>query len=85
MKILLDACVWGGAATVLRSAGHDVDWVGDWSAGPPAGYAGALKADRAHRPHPVHGEPIDVIDSAAISEVYGSFDAFSSMLRCPPA
>ena len=34
MKVLLDACVWGGAISVLRSAGHDVEWVGDWSADP---------------------------------------------------
>ena len=34
MKVLLDACVWGGAMSVLRSAGHDVEWVGDWSADP---------------------------------------------------
>ncbi len=34
MKVLLDACVWGGAASVLRSAGHEVDRVGDWSADP---------------------------------------------------
>ena len=34
MRVLLDACVWGGAASMLRSAGHDVDWVGDWSADP---------------------------------------------------
>ena len=32
--MLLDACVWGGAASVLRSEGHAVDWVGDWSADP---------------------------------------------------
>ena len=31
MRVLLDACVWGGAAAVLRAAGHDVEWVGDWS------------------------------------------------------
>ena len=34
MRVLLDACVWGGAVSVLRSEGHDVDWVGDWSADP---------------------------------------------------
>jgi len=34
VKVLLDACVWGGAVSVLRSAGHDVDWVGHWSADP---------------------------------------------------
>ena len=34
MKVLLDTCVWGGATSVLRSAGYDVEWVGDWSADP---------------------------------------------------
>ena len=34
MRVLLDACVWGGAMSGLRSAGHDVEWVGDWSADP---------------------------------------------------
>ena len=34
MRILLDACVWGGAMQVLRSAGHDVDWVGNWTTDP---------------------------------------------------
>ena len=34
MKVLLDACVWGGATSALSSAGHDVDWVGGWSADP---------------------------------------------------
>jgi len=29
VKILLDACVWGGARTMLTSAGHDVEWIGD--------------------------------------------------------
>jgi predicted nuclease of predicted toxin-antitoxin system len=29
MKVLLDACVSGGARHELRSAGHDVVWVGD--------------------------------------------------------
>ena len=24
----------GGAIAVLRSAGHDVEWVGDWSTAP---------------------------------------------------
>ena len=28
MKILLDACVWGGASEELQSAGHDVIWDG---------------------------------------------------------
>jgi predicted nuclease of predicted toxin-antitoxin system len=30
MKLLLDACVWPGAAIELVSRGHDVVWVGDW-------------------------------------------------------
>ena len=34
MKLLLDGCVWGKAATQLRGAGHDVVWVGDWTEDP---------------------------------------------------
>lgn len=34
MKVLLDACVWGGAAVALRNAGHDVETVAAWSADP---------------------------------------------------
>ena len=34
MKVLLDACVWGGAAAVLTDAGHDIDAVIDWGADP---------------------------------------------------
>jgi predicted nuclease of predicted toxin-antitoxin system len=34
VKILLDACVWGGARSELQSAGHDVDWAGDWPEDP---------------------------------------------------
>ena len=34
MKVLLDTCVWGGAVAVLRSAGHDAKWVGDWPTDP---------------------------------------------------
>ena len=34
MKVLLDTCVWGGAVTELRRAGHDVIWVGDWPEDP---------------------------------------------------
>jgi hypothetical protein len=33
MKVLLDTCVWGGAAAELRAVGHDVVWAGDWDAG----------------------------------------------------
>jgi predicted nuclease of predicted toxin-antitoxin system len=29
MKILLDTCVWGGAAATLTAAGHDVRWMGE--------------------------------------------------------
>ncbi len=34
MKLLLDTCVWGGAVTILSSAGHDVVWTGDWDDDP---------------------------------------------------
>ena len=34
MKLLLDACVWGGARAPLVSAGHDVVWAGDWAHDP---------------------------------------------------
>ena len=34
MKVLLDSCVWGGAADALRKAGHDVVWAGDWDEDP---------------------------------------------------
>ena len=34
MKILLDACVWGGAKDLLKTAGHDVVWAGDWESDP---------------------------------------------------
>jgi predicted nuclease of predicted toxin-antitoxin system len=34
LKILLDACVWGGAQAELRAAGHDVVWAGDWPEDP---------------------------------------------------
>ncbi|NOZ23060.1 MAG: toxin-antitoxin system, toxin component, PIN family protein [Planctomycetes bacterium] len=30
MRILLDACVWGGVRSDLEAAGHDVVWAGDW-------------------------------------------------------
>lgn len=29
MKVLLDSCVWGGAARDLSEAGHDVRWMGE--------------------------------------------------------
>lgn len=34
MKLLLDACVWGGACRGLQAAGHDVVWAGAWSTDP---------------------------------------------------
>lgn len=34
MKLLLDACVWGGAKQYLQKQGHDVVWAGDWSDDP---------------------------------------------------
>jgi predicted nuclease of predicted toxin-antitoxin system len=34
VKILLDACVWGGTKEALAKAGHDVIWAGDWSSDP---------------------------------------------------
>lgn len=34
MKLLLDTCVWGGASTELRNAGHDVIWSGEWPEDP---------------------------------------------------
>ena len=34
MRLLLDTCVWAGAAAVPRTAGHDVVYAGDWSVDP---------------------------------------------------
>ena len=34
MKLLLDACVWGGARQELEAAGHDVVWAGEWPTDP---------------------------------------------------
>ncbi len=34
MKLLLDACVWGGAKQELDDAGYDVEWAGDWPEDP---------------------------------------------------
>jgi predicted nuclease of predicted toxin-antitoxin system len=34
VKLLLDACVWGGAKGEIAQAGHDVVWVGDWDSNP---------------------------------------------------
>jgi predicted nuclease of predicted toxin-antitoxin system len=30
VKILLDACVWGGAKKFLDTLGHDAMWAGEW-------------------------------------------------------
>ena len=34
MRVLLDACVWGGAVQELAAAGHDVTWAGAWPEDP---------------------------------------------------
>jgi predicted nuclease of predicted toxin-antitoxin system len=34
VKVLLDGCVWGGAASVLTDAGHEVEAVDDWPRDP---------------------------------------------------
>ncbi len=34
MRLILDTCVWGGAANELRSRGHDVIWAGEWTVDP---------------------------------------------------
>ena len=34
MKALLDSCVWGGVASTLTEAGHDVVWAGAWNQDP---------------------------------------------------
>lgn len=34
MKVLLDACVWGGAAEDLAQSGHDAVWAGGWNEDP---------------------------------------------------
>lgn len=34
MRILLDSCVWGGAARQLTDLGHDVEWTGAWAKDP---------------------------------------------------
>ena len=34
MRLLLDACVWGGATRALEAAGHDVIWAGEWQSDP---------------------------------------------------
>jgi predicted nuclease of predicted toxin-antitoxin system len=34
LRLLLDACVWGGAREELERAGYDVDWAGEWAEDP---------------------------------------------------
>jgi len=34
LNLLLDTCIWGGSVAVLASAGHDVQWTGEWSDDP---------------------------------------------------
>ena len=34
MRLLLDSCIWGGSADVLRAGGHDVIWSGSWDEDP---------------------------------------------------
>ena len=34
MKLLLDACVWGGAKKYFENQGHDIVWAGDWAEDP---------------------------------------------------
>ena len=34
MKVLLDACVWGGPRAHLEAHGHDVLWAGAWEHDP---------------------------------------------------
>ena len=34
MRVLLDACVWSGAASQLTAAGHDAQWAGAWDEDP---------------------------------------------------
>jgi predicted nuclease of predicted toxin-antitoxin system len=34
VKLLLDACVWGGSKPALLAFGHDVIWAGDWPEDP---------------------------------------------------
>ena len=34
MRLLLDACVWGGSKAALLAFDHDVIWAGDWPEDP---------------------------------------------------
>jgi len=45
LKVLLDACVWGGAVADLTSSGHDVLWAGAWAEDP----GDAVLLSRAHQ------------------------------------
>jgi len=34
LKLLLDSCIWPGARVALERAGHEVEWVGNWTDDP---------------------------------------------------
>lgn len=34
VRVILDSCVWGKSRDELSEAGHDVEWVGDWTHDP---------------------------------------------------
>jgi predicted nuclease of predicted toxin-antitoxin system len=34
LKLLFDACVWGGARARIAEAGHEAEWVCDWPTDP---------------------------------------------------
>jgi hypothetical protein len=34
LKLLFDACVWGGARARITDAGHEAEWVADWPTDP---------------------------------------------------
>ena len=34
MRLLLDTCVWSGVVSELETAGHDVEWSGNWPQDP---------------------------------------------------
>ena len=34
MRLLLDTCVWNGVVSELETAGHDVEWSGNWPQDP---------------------------------------------------